>query len=230
MQNTLKFKRRVRLARPKTLVFFGIIFLLLPFCNYAGVAYQTGINFTFPIIVLSQLQLPALILILLPIPVGIGLLFVKKWGWWLFLMYSILLIMYNLYVILTEPEVYNIGAIVQSILGCAAVFYFVNKDISAPYMKMYPRGWRGEKRKPLELKVAIDGTALTTRDFSIAGFYVDWLDAPYNPYDAIKVTIPNRITGKMKLDAGVVRVDQNGIGVAFRGLTGEQKNAIKEIS
>lgn len=220
--------KRTRLARPKTLVFFGIIFLLLPILNYFGAVAQTGIKYTFPLLVLKQLPFLAKILLLLPIPVGIGLLLVKKWGWWLFQIYAVILILHNIYVMIAQPDLYNLGAIFQTILGCAAVFYFAKKDISAPYVKMYPRGWRGEYRKPLEIDIEIDGKKMKTRDFSVTGFYVDWPNAPYNPQDSITISLQGK-SKKLTLSAGVVRIDPMGIGVAFRGLSNDNKIYLEKL-
>lgn len=163
---------------------------------------------------------------LLPIPVGIGIINVKRWGWQLFLVYASLLILYNLQVFVFNFKLYNFAALFNSILGFAAIAYFVRKDISAPYFKMYPRGWRLQKRKPIEMKISVNGKELKTTDVSSTGVYALWSDCPYELNQAVNVkfALENNV---YDLQAGVVRVDENGMGLAFRGLP---KLVSKELS
>lgn len=151
--NLFKKDRRKRLKRPKTLLCFGTLFLILPIINYFYIANQLEFNYKEFSVVLKSIDSFALFLLIIPIFVGIGILFVQKWGWWLFLIYSILLIVYDIYALILSPTYFNIGVLLRSIFGIFAIIYFTRKDISAPYFKMYPRGWRGEKRKPIEMEI-----------------------------------------------------------------------------
>jgi hypothetical protein len=56
--------------------------------------------------------------------VGTGILLVKRWGWFLFLFYSILVLFYNAMVLISEPSDTNILTLVQSAIGFGAMFYF----------------------------------------------------------------------------------------------------------
>lgn len=218
--------KRKRLSRPKTLIIFGILFLLLPFLNYYFLSRQLGVSLkSFQIIFLYS-DIFALILMLLPIPVGIGIINVKRWGWQLFLVYAGILILYNLQVFVFNFKLYNFVALFNSIIGILAILYFVRKDISAPYFKMYPRGWRLQKRKPIEMEVSVNGKSLKTTDVSSTGFYAVWVDCPYNINQEVNVhfALENKV---YDLQAGIVRVDETGVGVAFRGL---QKLVSKELS
>lgn len=224
--------KRKRLSRPKTLVIFGVLFLLLPFLNYDLLSRQLGVSVQNFRIILFHSDLFALFLMLLPIPVGIGIINVKRWGWQLFLVYASLLILYNLQVFVFNFKLYNFAALFNSIIGFVAIAYFARKDISAPYFKMYPRGWRLQKRKPIEMDVTVDGKKLKTTDVSSTGFYALWADCPYELNQAVNVhfTLENKV---YDLQAGIVRVDQNGVGIAFRGLpllvSKELSGFVKEI-
>lgn len=222
-----KFKRRRRLSRPTTLVFFGVVFLLLPFLNYFAYSYRYGIPLRFVGLILETMPLPFMGLMLLSFPVGIGLLLVQKWGWFLFLGYAGLLVSYDLYVIFTNPDPYNFLALLNAVLGCAAVMYFARKDVSAPYMKMYPRGWRGQKRVPHVMQIKVEDTELKTRDLSATGFYADWPNCPYNPNDGVRLRF--ELDGEIfDIRGGVVRVDDNGAGIAFRDLSDEQSRLLEK--
>lgn len=222
-------QRRRRLARPGTLVFFGLVFLLLPIVNYFAYSYRYSIPPEMAGLILKSMPLPFAVLMFLSFPVGIGLLLVKKWGWFLFLLYAGLLVCYDIYVIITNPDPYNFLALINAVLGCAAVLYFSRKDVSAPYMKMYPRGWRGQRRKPFEIPVKVNETQLKSRDFSPTGFYADWPDCPHNPNESVRLIF--ELEGEhFHIKGGVVRVDDNGAGIAFRDLTDEQSAILEKFA
>lgn len=214
--------RRQRMKRPKTLLFFGILFLTLPLINYIGLSIRFHYSLFQIKSILRELSRIEIILLLFPMLVGIGLLLVKKWGWWLFLFYSIALILSNTITLFKDPHLYNIGALVQTLLALSAIFYFLKKDISAPYMKMYPRGWRGEKRNPIQIQVRINSIDKLTRDISEAGFYLDWKDDPFEINEEVRVEIETD-SDRRFLSAGVVRKDEEGTGFAFRQLTDDDR-------
>ena len=209
------FERRHRIRRPLTLIFFGIAFLLMPVFNYLGMTNQVGLPLAQVRTSLALLTPMEIALLLIPIAVGIGLLAVKRWGWWLFLGYAALLIAYTVYAEIRTPGLYNTIALINTVLGMTAVFYFVRRDVSAPYMRMHPRGWRLQKRSPIEIEVIIDGIRRRTLDASPAGLYVAWQDCYRSPGEEVHLTFSVNGT-EYKTRAGLVRVDEGGAGVAFR--------------
>lgn len=210
------FERRRRIRRPLTLVLFGLAFLFLPILNYLGMTNQMGVPLREVRTSFALLSPVELVLLLTPLAVGVGLLAVKRWGWWLFLGYACVLIAYNLYAVARTPGLYNAIALFNTVVGMAAVFYFVRRDISAPYMRMYPRGWRLQKRRPIEIEVIVDGIRRRTIDASTAGLYVAWPDCYRSPGEEVHLTFAVNGT-EYKTRAGLVRVDEEGAGVAFRG-------------
>ena len=220
-------ERRKRIARPLPIIVFGILFLILPFINYINFAYQFQIPFQNFLEVMKTVDSIALVLAVIPFAVGIGILLVKRWGWFLFLGYSLMVLFYNTMVLISEPSELNILTLIQSAVGFSAIFYFLKPDISAPYMKMYGRGWRFQKRRPIETDLIIDGQKLKTRDLSTTGFFVEWKDCPYELNQELKVTFPMS-TFTLELKAGVVRLDSLGAGIAFRSLDNATSRKIKE--
>ena len=156
-EDYFNLKRRKRVSRPKTLLFFGLFFLSIPIWNYFSVAYYSSVPFSELKLVFKNFQVIELLILFGSLIVGTGLLLVKRWGWYGFLIYAGFFIFYNLYTLITNPIIYNVGAFFQTILGFTAITYFLRKDISAPYFKLYPRGWRGEIRYPIQLNVKING-------------------------------------------------------------------------
>lgn len=220
----MKIDRRKRLKRPLLIVLFGLYFLVLPFVNYFSFAYAHDIYWTYPKLVLTWLHPAEFTLLVLAIPVGIGLLLVKKWGWYSFLVYAVAFILFDTIAFILKPIAFNLMALGNSVIGFAAVFYFTRKNISTPYLKLYPRGWRYERRTPIQIQLLLNGIECTTRDFSRTGFYVSWPDFSGEPGEEVQVVISG-----IPINAGIVRIDQNGLGVAFRNLQPNQIQLFEEI-
>ena len=214
--------------RPKTLVFFGTVFILLPLFNYMSFAIEKGIHYGMPTLLLSALPIPALVLAAVTPIIGVGLLMVKKWAWRAFLLYACLLLAHNAVALALSITDYNLGVLLQSSVGLAGMIYFTRADISAPFMKSYPRGWRLQKRNPREISVRVDDVATTTRDCSARGVFVNWPECPYEVGRA--VTIAFEWHGRdVRLDAVVVRLDENGAGIAFRSVAGAEKRFLRGL-
>ncbi|MCB1319718.1 MAG: DUF2127 domain-containing protein, partial [Leptospiraceae bacterium] len=203
---------RVRYRLPKALIVFGSILIASPVLNYFALASSLGIPFSYPRLVLSFVNPWIVPLLILPVIIGVGLLRIKKWAWYLFMIYAPVLIGYNVYVLIERPDAFNISALLITILFGAALVFIAHKDISAPYVKMYPRGFRLEKRRPLQLELTINGQPRTTRDLSDTGVYVDWPDCPLEPGHTVKLQHPE-LNGERS--ATVVRVDAAGVGLFF---------------
>jgi hypothetical protein len=128
--------------------------------------------------------------------------------------------MYNLFTISNNLDRFHIQSTLLTIFGFTLIFFFLRKDISAPYFKLYPRGWRGENRKPIEIEVTIDGKGYQTLDVSNTGIYVDWKNCEKELGDEVLIIFKpdsNLNSSVLKeTKAGVVRIDESGVGLAFR--------------
>ncbi|MCE9501306.1 MAG: hypothetical protein K8R21_12535, partial [Leptospira sp.] len=109
------------MSRPKILILFGSLFLLLPVINYFIISYQLRIHFAFPVLVFSNLKPLQIVLLFAPVIVGLGLFSVEKWGYFVFLGYSGILILHNLVIFIQNPLIYNLGAILQTVIGTSAI-------------------------------------------------------------------------------------------------------------
>lgn len=220
--------RRRRLSRPWTLLIAGLAFLLIPVVNYVALTMHHGLPLIAWQAALGRLHPYAIFLLAAPLPIGVGLLLVKRWAWYAFLVYSMLLLLHNLATLLLQPDGYNFAALFGAGLGIALLVFFARQDISAPYLKTYPRGWRFQRRKPVETAVRINDTPLRTRDLSVTGFYSDWPDCPLGANQSVRValTIGDRT---VEMEGGVVRLDENGVGIAFRRASEEQKALLSQF-
>ena len=210
--------RRRRVRRPWTLLVFGVLFCALPFVNYVWAAYSMHVPLRFYRLILSALNPFEWFLLFVPLPVGLGLLLVRKWAWYLLLAYGVVLSGYNIFVAAFAFSRYNLGALFMTVFGLSAVAYFVRRDVAAPFMKMYPRGWRGQQRTPVGVSVRVNGRLLLSRDISERGLYVEWPDFDGSTGNNVEVRL--ELAGMtFELRAGVARVDRGfGVGLAFRDM------------
>jgi hypothetical protein len=168
-------------------------------------------------------DLIAVPLVFAPFPTGTGLLRGKKWAWWAFLVYAAILIIHESVGLLLEPGALRLSGLGLLVAGLVAVIYVSRQDLSAPYFKMYPRGWRLQMRKPVVISVQIGDQEFTSTDLSVAGLYAMLPDPEFELNQAVPVRF--RIgADAFELTAGVARIDEDGVGFAFRRLkSGERK-------
>jgi len=220
-------ERRRRVKPPPSLLICGILMVLLPFLNYTGLSYSLHISPLHFAAILHRLKILEIIFIIAVVPVGIGLLLVKRWGWYAALAYGGALILHNSVVAVISRNNYNYAALGQTVLAFALMLYVVHKDISAPYMKMYPRGWRLEKRIPIQFEVLVDGIRRTALDVGEAGVYVEWPECYRKPGEEVQLTMRLGQT-EHQCKAGIVRVDSKGAGIAFRETDPKFREVLKE--
>jgi len=127
------------------------------------------------------------------------------------------LIGYDFSLLITNNSLFNGGVLFRTILGFGLIVFILRKNISAPYFKLYPRGWRGEKRNPIELEVLLDDEEFKTKDISPNGIYVDWKNCDKKLGDEVLLEFKkeNSIIPRTT-KAGIVRIDETGVGLAFR--------------
>ncbi|MCR9142928.1 MAG: PilZ domain-containing protein [bacterium] len=225
----MKFiERRKRLRRPLWLVVFGVGLILIPVINYIAAAFAQDLPLHFYQVIFRNFGPVAVGIMLLSVVAGVGLLRIKKWGWWLALFTAIAMTAHNLAVLVQSQAYYNLSALVLTVFAISLLLYFTRKDISAPYLKMYPRGFRFQKRTPVRIEIKINGAKHQTTDLSEHGLYAE----PTVDADAIgrecTVEVSNG-AGTLQLAAVVVRRDDNGAGFAFRNLNRAQKLQLRKI-
>ncbi len=222
----LLFDRRRRIKRPVSLLVFGLIFIALPLINYTSFALKKGQPPLAVAYVVNEMNILELVLLFFPLIIAAGLLWVKKWGWYLFLAYAPVWIIYNLVDFFLASTIYNLLAVFKSFFGVIAIIFFTSKDISAPYVKAYPRGWRLQLRRPIQLNMTVNGKRKQTKDLSEVGAYLKWKDCDLPSNTEIKVSM-KLAENRYEIPAAVVRKDEKGVGIAFRGLTKAKKAQIR---
>ena len=174
---------------------------------------------------LSFAHIIAVPLILAPLVIGVGVLRGKRWAWWGFLCFALVLILREAVGLILEPGPLRVSGLVLLAMGLAAIIYYLRRDISAPYFKMYPRGWRLQIRRPVKIPVQIGDRSLTTTDLSAAGLYALFEDPDFELNDALpaRFQIGNET---FELTVGVARIDEDGVGFAFRRLKARERKRL----
>ena len=133
--------------KPLSVIIISIFYFLEPFGNLIQAAYINQMPLFGHGSILSRLLWSDwIILALFPI-VAIGIYMMKKWGWYLFLGFSALLIFYNIYVYKFLNPNYSLKIILAFILIITLTSaLFLRKSIYAPYFNPRLRWWETAKR------------------------------------------------------------------------------------
>jgi hypothetical protein len=222
-------ERRKRLHVPKSIFFLSLFLLFLPILNIIYLGVNSNLDLVNYIKIPLKLPIISNFILFFPVVIGILLLTGKKIGWYFFLIYTIGLIFQNIYSIILYPSIQNSGSLFRTIFWFGLCIFICSKDISVPFMKIYPRGWRGEKRQQVKIPITIDNIDYLTEDASIKGVYIKCENFPYQVSDSVNLKIVTK-EKIIELCSGVVRKDNNGVGLAFRGVGKEDIQSLKVLT
>lgn len=204
-----------QIQRPKRLTFIAFIYVFLPFVNFIQTKLQFQASWLGAI---AHFPLAGAILLLTAPIVAIGLFQVKRWGYLLFLVHAVILVIYNIYFTWKYPEVSYAGSLFRSVVGLVLFFYFLRREIYSPYLALYPRGFRRKNRIDVTVRVKFENEQFLTRDLSLLGMFLKKSDS-----SKLKPQLGARHTFLLTLDneeisisGTVMRLDSDGIGVAFQ--------------
>ncbi|TGL72406.1 PilZ domain-containing protein [Leptospira jelokensis] len=143
---------------PVILVTLG--FLAVPFVVFFAIASLYDLDFNHVEMILTRIQPWQYVFSFLSAIIAYGLITKKKFGYYLFLCFTFLILTYNIWMVLsvslgkkfflagirikTTDIVWNM-AITTVLLGIA--FYFLRREIAAPYLSPTRRGWRSKYRE-----------------------------------------------------------------------------------
>ncbi|MCZ8157208.1 MAG: PilZ domain-containing protein [Leptospira sp.] len=167
---------------PLPILLVSLIFLSIPILNFLFTAALYDLNYDRWSHVFERIQPLQYILSSLAIVIAYGLLTKKKFGYYLFLLFTTILATYNLWMVvwislgkklflagvrLQTPEIIT-NAIFTSIT-LTAIFYFLRREVAAPYLSSADRGWRGGYREthPIPFTWSKDQTNLKGEGLTI---------------------------------------------------------------
>ncbi len=183
----------MRLIRttPAPIWIIAILFLILPILSYIATANAYRLSLLEIHQVIFSMQPFQILILLFSVFVSIGILSRHILGYYTFLVFSGILILYNLWLATmqysgTKIEVGGVLVTPYDILGnfffsvflLTGVFYFLNKEVSAPYFSEYARGWRRDPREtiPLPFRCKWGDTEVSgvTINVSQSGAFLPW--------------------------------------------------------
>ena len=165
--------------RPLSIIIIASIYLIEPFGNLILASFVNHL----PIwgkhgILYHLIWSDWVILCLFPI-VAVGIYMVRKWGFYLFIGFSVLLIAYNLYVHFVMNPNYQLHIVLLFIIMITGMsLVFLRKHIYAPYFNPRLRWWEVASRYRIHLntKLLINNSTLEcqTLDISSTGCFVNY--------------------------------------------------------
>ncbi|MCK5094373.1 MAG: PilZ domain-containing protein [Spirochaetes bacterium] len=177
------------------------------------------------------------ILILFVYPISAAAIYsIKKWGWYLFLACSLILISYNIFVYYLSPRYSLLILIVLNVILAIVAGIFFRKHIIAPYFNPRLRWWETEPRYKIEIhadiifgKNVLTGEIL---DISNSGFFMS-LDQDLTVGRVFKFNL-KCLKCSVEVNGKVMRKSSrkeelNGYGVMFVKLTDAEKMGINAL-
>ena len=223
---------------PTPIKIIGTYFIITPLVSYIATAYKLDLPLTNAKVILASFDKLNIILNLMGFLVGVGILGVKKWGYFVFLAFNSALIIHGFYLLFqyhgVETDFINterlILNLVITILPFFLILYFLNSEISTPYLTLLPRGFRKKWRTEIPLKGNLldslgNTLAVTTLDISPTGCLAT-VDGYISDEDDFTLTFD--IEKEWKVDASVVRIQNENVGLRFN-YSGKTDPAKKEL-
>jgi len=165
--------------RPLIIIIIFICYLLSPLAILVQASLIHHIPVFGPRNIFERLFITDIIVLAFYPLCAIGIFSVKKWGWYLFLVCSLLLIGYNTTVYLINPRYTPVLLILYNAVLAVVAGIFFRKHIIAPYFNPHLRWWETETRYRIDIYTEltiIEGKKLRGEilDVSSSGFLVSF--------------------------------------------------------
>lgn len=220
--------RRRRDKLPVPVLFFGVLFLLSPFANLLSALLYLDLPAAAVPELLQHLGAARSGLILGAAAAGAGILSLHPAGLLCFGLYAPTLLAFNLWSVSQHPSAYNLQAFFGSVLASSAVLYFGRRDVFAPYLRKR-LGFRRAPRRPVCTQAIVQDHAYTIADISDSGCFLEWKDCPLRINQSVVLKLPAR-PRTVRVEAGVVRITTQGVGLAFRSENDGLRQAVEQLS
>lgn len=210
---------------PIPIIIIGFYFLLTPVVSYFATAASMGVSATNFDSILKTFSARSLFLNLLGFVLGFGILGVKRWGYFLFLFFSFLLIAHGIFLLFQSGfEDQFFWNLIITIIPFFLILYFLNREISTPYLTLVPRGFRSKWR----IEIPVKGTLqVDSHKYSMVTMDI----SPSGCLASVKGIVPEDVPLKVQLDldgqiwecdASYVREEEGNIGIKFE-IFGQEK-------
>jgi Tfp pilus assembly protein PilZ len=211
---------------PIPILLIGVYFLLTPVVSYFATAASLNVPAHKFDLIFQSFTPRSIGLNLLGFFLGFGILGVKRWGYVLFLLFNFLLIAHGVYLLIQFGfEDQFLWNLIITVIPFFLILYFLNKEISTPYLTLVPRGFRSKWR----IAIPLSGTltyenqkmSIVTMDISPSGCLAS-VDGKV-PEDKT-FTVQFDLAGHLwETEATYVREEDGNIGIKFELFGQERK-------
>jgi hypothetical protein len=222
--------------RPLSIIIIALIYLFEPVGNLIQAAYINKLPLMGEDSILTHLIWSDWIILGLFPVVAFGVFMVRKWGWYLFVGFSAVLISYNLYVYLYLNPNYQLHTVLLFILSVTAMSaIFFRKHVYAPYFNPRLRWWEVASRYKITLdtKILTDESVLKCRllDISESGCFVN-NTGELSIGESVLLIIQcagNEIKCTGKIVRKSNKIENAGYGIYFQAISKETRLKIKRL-
>lgn len=185
-----------------------------------------------PLSTINALNPVHLFISIMAVPVGFGVYFVRRWGYFSYLVFASGLVSYFLYEYFNSPVLHNYLLLLTTIALVGSVSLILQKHITAPYFNPRLKWWEHPPRYRVNLKsdFQIDGDTRggSLLDLSLSGCYAN-IDTKLSAGDTIYVNLA-LLDFKVKTMAKVIWVNRDGgYGLMFVDLDRNDKKQLKSV-
>lgn len=168
------FKGEKLIRKPFSIISLSVIYLVSPL---AILVFNAAINMV-PLVgygsIIFRLNLFDSLILILYVVVGISIFLVKKWGWWVIIASSSIMIIYNLISLFQNPFASLLLILLMNLVLFAVTLFFFRKHIIAPYFNPRLRWWEQDQRYRIDIFLKLLGINrnVIISDLSEGGCYI----------------------------------------------------------
>ncbi|MBU2622723.1 MAG: PilZ domain-containing protein [Proteobacteria bacterium] len=224
--------------RPLAIVLIALFYVLEPFGTLIHAAYINNMTLFGGDGIISHLIWPDWVILCLFPVVGAGIYMMKKWGWYLFLSFSVLLISYNIFVYKYLNPNYSLEIVMFFIIITTVISaFFLRKNVYAPFFNPRLRWWEiaTRYRAPLNTVLVTKNGVMTCKiiDISETGCFVD-LEGEISIgssvtleflCDGVQISCIGTVVNKRSGTNGNYR----GYGIQFQAMSQEMKKKFRQL-
>ncbi len=232
--------------KPFLIIIFSLIYLLNPIGNLLMIFISNTaksplahfITIGKYIMTGDMLVISTIVLWIATFPLAYGLYKVRSWGWYYFLIHSVLIIFNSMIVRTTGGFTLSITPyFFVNLLALIPIGFFIRKEIRTPYLNPRVRWWEQAKRINHNIKVMVNQKEYSTYDISQTGVFILMSDTSEHP------NINDKVEIKLMLDSASVtcnslvvwnkiKADEHipaGIGVKFIKMNRNDKKTVSNF-
>jgi hypothetical protein len=206
--------KRYRDRRPLGVVIYSVLILLIPLYYYFKSAGFELFNISDYQTVFSNYENSYYVITIAAVLCFLSLFFVLKIGFFIFFVFSLSFILYNIHLFFSSADIFNIEAVAMAFFSVSAFTYFTSRENSAPYVHGRKKGWRSEIRRHISYTVTINGQKRTIKNINSRGMLIKNTRSDYKIGEQYSCNLTvNNI--RFNLKSVAVRIEDGNTAFAF---------------